>query len=227
MKIQLYISVILAIALSSCNSKSAKQADKEPVKERIGIYVEPYYNSNPFKINVGSYSEALKTNDEKKILEVAKTIKSNIDKVDLMTMYVLSTRLYDLNKKDEAVYWFYTASFRRNVFKQTVLDNEHGTEAGELTQALDAFKQLLGEFVNGYALGQIDKNIEIIKAVVADNSNMKSLSTVYPTLKFDEAKLPEAIKNAVKDREDFIKYMNDNRAEIKAKRTENGIDGNY
>ena len=223
MKNQIYISAILSIVLFSCNSKS----DNKPAKEPIGIYVEPYYNSDPFKINVGSYSEALKTNDEKEILEVAQTIKTDIDKVDLMTMYVLSTRLYDLNKKDEAVYWFYTASFRRNVLKQTVLANEHGTEAGELTQALDAFKTVLGEYVNGYALGQIDKNIEIITNVIADNSNMKSLSTVYPSLKFDETKLAEAIQNAVKDRKEFIKYMSDNAAEIKAKRTENGIDGKY
>lgn len=223
MKNQIYISALLSIVLFSCNSKS----DNKPAKEPIGIYVEPYYNSDPFKINVGSYSEALKTNDEKKILEVAQKIKANIDKVDLMTMYVLSTRLYDLNKKDEAVYWFYTASFRRNVLKQTVLDNEHGTEAGELTQALDAFKTVLGEFVNGYALGQIDKNIEIITAIITDNSNMKSLSTVYPSLKFDETKLPEAVKNAVNDREEFIAYMKDNRAKIKELRTENGIDGKY
>lgn len=223
MKITTYITALLSLALFSCNTNKAKN----PVKEPIGIYVEPYYNSNPFKINVGSYSEVLKTNDEKKILEVAQTIKANIDKVDLMTLFVLSTRLYDLNKKDEAVYWFYTASFRRNVFKQIALDNAQGTEAGELTQALDAFKKLLGEYVNGYALGQIDKNIEICKSVIADNRNMKTLSVPYQNLKFDDAKLPEAIQNAVKDREDFIKYMNDNRAEIKAKRTENGIDGKY
>ena len=223
MKNQIYISAILSIVLFSCNSKSDNKLAKKP----IGIYVEPYYNSDPFKINVGSYSEALKTNDEKEILEVAQTIKTDIDKVDLMTMYVLSTRLYDLNKKDEAVYWFYTASFRRNVLKQTVLANEQGTEAGELTQALDAFKTVLGEYVNGYALGQIDKNIEIITKVIADNSNMKSLSTVYPSLKFDETKLPEAIKNAVNDREEFIAYMKDNRAKIKELRTENGIDGKY
>ena len=219
MKITTYITALFSLIFSSCNTKAAD--------ERIGIYIEPYYNSSPFKINVGPYSEALKSNDEAKILDLAQTIKADIDRVDLMTLYVLSTRLYDLNKKDEAVYWFYTASFRRNVFKQTVLDNQHGTEAGEFTQALDAFKTVLGEFVNGYALGDIDKNIEIITAVIADNRNMKSLSTVYPSLKFDEAKLPEAIKNAVNDREEFIKYISDNRAEIKKRRTQNGIDGKY
>ena len=223
MKNQLYIFAVLLFLLFSCNSKS----DKKPLKEPIGIYVEPYYNSQPFKINVGSYSEALKSNDEKEILEVAQKIKNNIDNVDMMTMYVLSTRLYDLNQKEEAVYWFYTASFRRNVFKQIVLGSEHGTVAGELTQALDAFNTVLGEYVNGYALGQIDKNIEIITAVIADNRNMKSLSTVYPSLKFDDAKLPEAIKNAVNDREEFIKYMSANGAEIKKQRTQNGIDGKY
>ncbi|MGV8993730.1 MAG: hypothetical protein ACOH1O_06460 [Flavobacterium sp.] len=219
MRITTYITALFSLIFSACNTKAAG--------ERIGIYIEPYYNSSPFKINVGPYSEALKSNDEAKILDLAQKIKADIDRVDLMTLYVLSTRLYDLNKKDEAVYWFYTASFRRNVFKQTVLDSQHGTEAGEFTQALDAFNTVLGEYVNGYALGQIDKNIEIITAVIADNRNMKSLSTVYPSLKFDEPKLPEAIKNAVNDREEFIKYMSANGAEIKKQRTQNGIDGKY
>ena len=219
MKTTTYITALFSLIFSSCSTKSAD--------ERIGIYIEPYYNSSPFKINVGPYSEPLKSNDEAKILDLAQTIKTDIDKVDLMTLYVLSTRLYDLNKKDEAVYWFYTASLRRNVFKQITVENGHGTEAGELIQALDAFKTLLGEYVNGYALGDIDKNIEICKAVIADNRDMKSLSTVYTTLKFDDTKLPEAIQIAVKDREDFIKFMDFNREEIKAKRTENGIDGKY
>ena len=189
--------------------------------------MEPYYNSQPFKINVGEYSEQLKTEDDTKILEVAQSIKSNIDKVNIETMYVLSTRLYDLKKKDESVYWFYTASFRRNVYKQTAMDNRHGTESGELAQALDSYKTVLGEFVNGYALGNIDKNIEIIKSVVADNSKMKSLSSAYPNLEFDDTKLDEAIKNAVSDREEFIEYMLDNKEEIKELRTENGIDNKY
>lgn len=154
-----YITALFALALFSCNTNTAKN----PVKEPVGIYAESCYNSSPFKINVGSYSEALKTNEEQQILEVLQKIKTNIDKIDLMTLYVLSTRLYDLNKKDEAIYWFYTVSFRRNVFKQTVLENTHGTEAGELTHVLDAFKKLLGEYVNGYALGQIDKNMEYAK----------------------------------------------------------------
>ena len=219
MKTTTYITALFSLIFCSCNTKSAN--------DRIGIYIEPYYNSSPFKINVGPYSEALKSDDEEKILDLAQTIKTDIDKVDLMTLYVLSTRLYDLNKKDEAVYWFYTASFRRNVLKQIALENERGTDAGEFIQALDSYKTLLGEYVNGYALGDIDKNIEICKAVIEDNRNMKSLSTIYPTLKFDNAKLPEAIQNAVKDREDFIKFMNINREEIKEKRTENGIDGKY
>ena len=219
MKLTTYIFAFLIIGLISCKPKT--------VKDIAPIYVEPYYNSNPFKINVGDYSEQLKTDDDKKILEVAQSIISNIDKVNIQTLFVLSNRLYDLKKKDEAIYWFYTSSFRRNVFKQTVNGNNHGTESGELTQAMDTYKKLLGEYVNGYALGNIDKNVEICKTVVAENSKMKTLSIAYPNLKFDDTKLETAIKNAATDREEFIKYMLDNKDEIKKQRTQNGIDNKY
>ena len=219
MKITIYFFTLLTFVLISCNNQTSKDI--------IPIYVEPYYNSQPFKINVGEYSEALKTDDVNKILEVAQTIKSNIDNVNIETLYVLSTRLYDLKKKDEAVYWFYTASFRRNVFKQTAADKSHGTESGELAQALDAYKTVLGEYVNGYALGNIDQNVEICKSVIADNSQMKSLSSAYPTLEFDDTKLNESVKNAISDREEFIEYMLENKESIKEQRTQNGIDNKY
>lgn len=227
MKLATYFFVLIAMGLVSCNSKSTKESDNINTTSIIPIYIEPYYNSNPFKINVGEYSEQLKTTDEKQILETAQTIKTNIDKVNVETLFVLSNRLYDLKQKDEAVYWYYTASFRRNVFKQTAIDNNNGAEIRELTQAFDAYRKLLGEYVNGYAFGDIDKNIEICREVIKDNAQMKSLSTAYPEFKFDDTKLEEVVKDGVIDREKFILFMKDNREDIKKQRIENGIENKY
>lgn len=231
MKIILYTLTFLSMSFSSCGTNDLKENKQNKVmskaKERAAFYVEPYYNADPLKINVGEYSEQLETEDPAKIIALAETIKGNIEKVNVETLFALSTRLYDLQKKDEAVYWYYAATLRRNVFKATVIDNRHGTAAGELAQALDAYKKLLGEYVNGYAFGDIDKNITINEAVMAENKDMKSLSGAYPSLKFDDTKLAEAVKAQVGERAEFIKYMKEHKESIKKQRTENGIDGKY
>ena len=75
-------------------------------------------------------------------------------------MYVAAIRLYDLGHKDEAVYWFYTAQYRARVFT-SILDKENvgtiGSEAFELKQAYASFNQLAGEYINGYAFGELPK----------------------------------------------------------------------
>ncbi len=218
MKLTIYLISLLTLTLVSCSLKP---------KELIPIYIEPYYNSQPFKINVGQYSEQLKTDDDKKILEVAASIKSNIDKVNVETLFVLSTRLYDLKKKDEASYWYYTAQFRRNVFKATAVNNVHGTESGEISEALDAYKQLLGEYINGYACGDVHKCSKICKEVIADNSKMKSLSLAYPGLQFDDSKLQEAINTEVANCGKFIEFLLTNEKMIIEKRKANGIENKY
>ena len=215
MNLKSCLITLFSFGLISCNGN------------RAPIYIEPYYNSEPFKINVGAYSEELKNADKNNILEVADKIKANVDNVNIHTLFVLATRLYDLKKKDEAVFWYYTASLRRNVFKRTAIDNRHGTPSGEIAQALDAYKKLLGVYVNGYALGDVDKNIEICKAVIAENKNMKPLDKAYPNLKFDDSKFAEAVAEAVEDRVGFIAYMLKNREMIKEQRTENGMDNKY
>ncbi len=188
----------------------------------IPIYVEPVYNSKPFKINVGKYSEQLKQNTAKDILKLAKKIKTNIDNVNIETLFVLATRLYDLKQKDEATYWFYTAAFRRLVFNETVYNKRI-----ELSNILYAYKYLLGIYINGYAYGDIDKNILICENVIKDNSSMKSLSVAYPNIAFDDSKLKNAIKKSIFSYRKMIKYMRENKEEIKKARIKNNMENKY
>src|SRR5436190_3567590 len=107
-------------------------------------------------------------------------------------MYVAAIRLYDLGHKDEAVYWFYTAQYRARVFT-SILDKENvgtiGSEAFELKQAYASFNQLAGEYINGYAFGELPKLKKTLLKVVDEGKSLPKFGVVYPKVKFvDEEK---------------------------------------
>lgn len=109
--IRMAFAVLSAVfCLVSCNNES----------ERIPIYVEPWYNSEPFTIQVGKFSDVLKSEDVKKLQSTADVIRAEIDNTPIETLYVLAIRFYDLGQKDDAVYWFYTAQFRRNLYARMI-----------------------------------------------------------------------------------------------------------
>lgn len=211
-----YLSIITLLILFACNTKSENK--------RIPIYIEPFYNSQPFKINVEKYNEELKSEDKDAIIKLSNEIKSNKDNIELMTMFVLATRLYDLGLKDEASYWYYTAGLRRNVFKETLIAD---ASSGEYKMALDAYYKLLGEYINGYSFGDLDKTIKITNQIIEESQNLKSFSRLYPNYQFDDTKLDEAIENSINDRKELISYIEENREEIKKARKENGIENKY
>lgn len=211
-----YLSIITMFILFACNKKSESKI--------IPIYVEPFYNSQPFTINVEKYNDELKTDDKDAIIKLSNEMKLNKDNVELMTMFVLATRLYDLGLKDEASYWYFTAGFRRNVFKQTVISD---VSSEEYKMALDAYYKLLGEYINGYSFGDLDKTIKITNQIIEENQNLKSFSKLYPNYQFDEVKLSEAIENSINDRKELISYIEKNREEIKKARKENGVENKY
>lgn len=80
--------------LVSCNNES----------KRMPIYVEPWYNSEPLTIQVGKFSDVLKSEDVKKLQSTADVIRAEIDNTPIETLYVLAIRFYDLGQKDDAVY---------------------------------------------------------------------------------------------------------------------------
>jgi hypothetical protein len=216
-KIYLAVAVlIIFVVVISCKGKE---------KPRMPVYIQPYYNSEPLTIQVGEQSEKLMADDPADLLALATTFKNDMGKVNLPTLYVLAIRLYDVGKKDEAVYWFYTAQYRTNIFKGTI--KQETPESAELIQSTVAFKQLSGEYINGYAFGDLDKNIAINRQMIKDNAAAPGLSKAYPNLQFDDAKLKDAAISATQDKEALIKYINENRESIKTQRKANGIEGKY
>jgi hypothetical protein len=99
------LAVFVAIA---CAGSGCAQTTKDA--GRIEIYVMPYYNSAGPKINVGQYSEGLNAKSEPKFVATISRMKQNWAKLSFIEMYVAAIRLYDMGYRNEATYWFYTAS---------------------------------------------------------------------------------------------------------------------
>jgi hypothetical protein len=195
------------------------------------MYATPYYNYDPLTITIGKYKKELLTKDTIEIINLAKKIKADINNTDVESIYILSIRLYDLGKKDDAVYWFYTAQSRARIFIN-MLDAEKmggmGSEAFELKQLFIAFNQLAGEYINGYALNDFDKGIAVFEKVKGEVKDIKSFKGIYKNISFlDDSHLETEIAHKEEDLGKLIDYVKTNREELRKQRIQNGTQNKY
>ena len=115
-------------------------------------------------------------------------------------MFVLAIRLYDVGEKDSSVYWFYEAQFRAKLFLKT-LDAQHIAEvskpSSDLLASYDAFTQLAGEYINGYAGCDVESWVEIAKIVRDDNPSPPALDKLFPDAIFVERNQWQRINDEV------------------------------
>ena len=201
--------------------------NKKP--ERMPIYVIPWYNSDPLTINVGSFSNALRSDNVRKLLATADDIRADIDRTPVEAIFVLAIRLYDVGQKDDAIYWFYMAQFRRNLYARMITKvGSVGDRAFELEQAQSAFKKLSGRWINGYAGGVLDKQLEILDRVRAEGLQAGYIGLAYPELEFKpEIEQAAVVKEIAGYVSELQQYLIDHREELERARKENEIEGKY
>jgi hypothetical protein len=205
--------------------------EKSAAKAPIPLYVTPYYNFDGLKISVGEHSKELASADANTIVQVANTLKKEKDKVRAEVMYVAAIRLYDVGKKDESVYWFYTAQYRGRVFS-AILDKEKigsiGAEAFELKQAYNSFNELAGIYINGYAFGDLAKLEKTLTKVVEEGKAIPKYGEIYPAIKFiPEEMWAEKNKEVSAGLSTLIERIKNNADFIKEQRKKNGVEGKY
>jgi len=233
MKTRIIIAFV-ATFLSICVTGASREVDK---KEKDGgrpampVYITPFYDSKGTKVSVGENSKRLANADPSTILEVSTELRKEKDKLRAEVMYVAAIRLYDLGHKDEAVYWFYTAQYRARVFT-SILDREKvgtiGSEAFELTHAYLSFNQLAGEYINGYAFGELPKLEKTLLKVVEEGKSLPKFGDIYPKVKFvEEEKWAENNKEVSEGLSSLIEFIKANADSIKEQREKNGIEGKY
>lgn len=228
--------IAFASVATFCSFLASAVAQDGDKKDQVGrpampIYITPFYNSEGSKIDVGENSKKLAKADSKTILEISTELKKEKDKLRAEVMYVTAIRLYDLGHKDEAVYWFYTAQYRARVFN-SILDEAKvgtiGSEAFELRQAYGAFNQLAGEYINGYAFGELPKLEKTLLKVMEEGKSLPKFGDVYPKVNFvDEAQWTEKNQEVSKGLSGLTEYIKTNADSIKEQRKKNRIEGKY
>ena len=176
---------VALLAFVGCAGSVAGQTITDPA--HIDVYVTPYYNSKGPTIEVGRYSSGLAAKNESDFIATIEKMKKSWDTLNFRETYVAAIRLYDLGFRKESVYWFYSAQYRGRLFA-TLIDREKmgniGSPGFELYQAQNAFQQLVGPYINGYAFGDIDQLVPIIEIVQREGKLIPDLTEIYPRVVF-------------------------------------------
>jgi hypothetical protein len=187
---QAILSAALALVFSGALASAAAAGD--PAK--IDAYVTPYYNSAGPVVHVGQYSAGLAASDGQSFVDTIRQMKKHWMQLSFPQLYVAAIRLYDLGYRKESVYWFYTAQYRGRQFALLADQKKLGSIGNpgfELYHAQNAFFELTGPGINGYAFGDIDTLVTIVHRVQNENRTVPAMQSVYPGVAFaGEAQWP-------------------------------------
>ncbi len=177
------VFIVFAVAIAFVLAPAARAGDPG----RIDAYATPYYDSSGPTIQVGQYSAGLASKNRQEFVATIERMKKNWNRLNFVERYVGAIRLYDLGYRNEATYWFYSAQYSGRQFGLLV-DQKRiggiGSPAFELYHAQDAFFQLVGPNLNGYAFGDVDALVRIIHAVQGANRSLPNLTAIYPGVDF-------------------------------------------
>jgi hypothetical protein len=205
----------------------AEQSNNLP----IPVLVPRFYDSDGLKIQVGDYSQQLGTHDiqELNVLEEEMARQRNL--LTPEQMFVLAIRLYDLGEKDNAVYWFYEAQFRAKLFLKSIDTTQTGTLedlSSGLLGSYDAFTELAGEYINGYAGCDVDNWVKIAQTVRDDNPTPPELDKLFPDAVFVEQSQWQGINDEVAAGLGIlIDQLSNSKDAIREQRAANDLDALY
>jgi hypothetical protein len=223
----------LALVLAAVSPVAAAQpAPRVEIDAgRIAGYVTPIYDATGPIVNVGRFSAGLAAAKESDFVAAIGKMKDEWDKLTFVELYVASVRLYDRGFRNEAVYWFYTAQYRGRQFG-ALLDPARRAGIGhpnfELLQAHNAFHQLVGPYINGYAFRDLDAHAKVVKRVQQEAARIPELATLYPGAVFKpQAEWKAANTELAAGMDKLLASMRDQKDEIKRQRTASGTEARF
>jgi len=219
----------LAINIASFARLAAQQPDIDP--SHIDVYVTPYYNSKGPEVSVGRFSSGLASAKEADFLATIAEMKKDWDRLTFPELYVGAIRLYDMGYRKEAVYWFYSAQYRGRQFG-VLLDQTKmgsiGDPGFELFHAQNAFYQLVGPYINGYAFGDMDGLAKIVEKVQKEGRRIPNLQASYPGVIFkNKSEWESANTELANGMNQLISMLKDKKGDIKRQRIERGIEEKF
>jgi len=223
--------LIFAFVSLSFASFALKAGQPETNPSHIDVYVTPYYNSKGPEVAVGRFSSGLASAKEDDFLTTIAEMKKDWDRLTFSELYVGAIRLYDLGYRKEAVYWFYSAQYRGRQFgvllDQTKMGSM-GSSGFELLHAQNAFYQLVGTHINGYAFGDTDGLVKVVETVQKEGRNIPDLQAAYPGVTFkNRNKWPSANAELADGMNQLISMLKEKKDDIKRQRVERGVEKKF
>jgi hypothetical protein len=220
---------LLVVAVFGSADLAAGQTINDPA--RIDIYVTPYYNSKGPVMDVGRFSSGLAAKSESEFVATISKMKQSWDTLNFPETYVAAIRLYDLGFRKESIYWFYSAQYRGRLFATLIDQNKMGSigDPGfELFQAQNAFQQLVGPYINGYAFGDIDQLIPIIERVQREGKFVLDITKIYPRVTFKpKSEWDAGNKGLNEGMTKLLTTLKEQKASIKQQRIERGMEAKF
>jgi hypothetical protein len=212
-------------------SVALKATQPEINPSHIDVYVTPYYDSKGPAVKVGRFSSGLASAKEDDFLTTIAEMKKDWDRLTFPDVYVGAIRLYDLGYRKEAVYWFYSAQYRGRQFG-VLLDQSKmgsmGSPGFELLHAQNAFYQLVGAYINGYAFGDMDGLVKIVERVQKEGRRIPDLQAAYPGVTFrNKSEWPSANADLADGMNQLISMLKEKKDEIKRQRIERGMEEKF
>src|SRR5213592_2265119 len=223
------LNLIALLVFIGCAGIVAGQTITDPA--HIEIYVTPYYNSKGPAIDVGPFSSGLAAKSESEFIATISKMKRSWDTLNFPETYVAAIRLYDLGFRKESIYWFYSAQYRGRLLA-TLIDQEKmgsiGDRGFELFQAQNAFQQLVGPYINGYAFGDIDQLIPIIERVQREGKVVPDLTRIYSRVAFKpKSEWDAGNKGLNEGLTKLLVTLKNEKAGIKQQRIERGMEAKF
>jgi len=220
---------VIVILIVICAGLVAGQTITDPA--HIEVYITPYYNSNGPAIEVGRFSSGLAAKSESEFLATIAKMKQSWETLNFPELYVAAIRLYDLGFRKDSIYWFYSAQYRGRLFATVIDQNKMGSigNAGfELFQAQNAFQQLVGPYINGYAFGDIDQLVPIIERVQREGKVVPELTKIYPGVVFKpKSEWDAGNKGLNEGLTKLLITLKNEKASIKQQRVERGMEAKF
>jgi hypothetical protein len=219
----------LVVAFVGYTDLASGQTITDPA--HIEVYVTPYYNSKGPAIEVDPFSSGLAAKNEPEFVATIAKMKKSWDTLNFAETYVAAIRLYDLGFRKESVYWFYSAQYRGRLFA-SLIDRDNmgsmGDPGFELFQAQNAFQQLVGQYINGYAFGDNDQLIPIVERVQREGKTVPDITKIYPRVAFKPKPEWDAGNKALNEgMNQLLTMLKDQKESIKQQRIERGTEAKF
>ena len=223
--------LLFALYVASVAWFPLEAAESVSDASHIDVYVTPYYNSKGPSVTIGRFSSGLASAKKDEFLATITMMKKDWEQLTFPELYVAAIRLYDLGYRKEAVYWFYSAQYRGRQFGVLLDQSKMGSigSAGfELFQAQNAFFQLVGPYINGYAFGDTDRLVKVVERVQKDGRRIPDLQTIYPGVTFkSKSDWESANSDLANGISKPISMLEEKKDDIRRQRIQQGIEEKF